>query len=1044
MARGTGLPFPENDVLIQPSPSVAGQSSAAAQVAAGAQAWGQLAEAGARLANTGVHVYEHEAHRAKVGYLADQELEIRRTRTELQDKFSQDPAGFDKAWMAYTEGKLGKVEPSAVNHIKRELGNQGNAAYSSLLSEKRGRDRALDSNRIKLLTDQTGGDVITSAMAGELNGPRGLAALQKYRSVLDSAVTANLMTQEEADLRFNDTTSRAGAETVIKSIGDKYRVNRATGEDAGALALKEAEDQLLRTTDPRLQGLSEEQRYNYYHKATAEIRALEAERKRDLSDARREKTEAETIMGQGVRVPNDTIDDIADRLKKNGGHGDAARLRASAVRHDRLTEFGKQPLSAQVQQYQGVATSLGASFKPEIGAAIDTAAAEAGVDVRVLRRFAQIESGGDPRNVTGSYKGLFQLSDQEFAKYGGGDIFNPQDNARAAARKIAAESAQFKAQFGRDATPFDLYMVHQQGAGGYAAHLANPSAPAWQNMASTAEGRQKGEAWAKAAIWRNIPDKIKTQFPNGVESVTSAQFIEMWGKKVAGQTIDITQPGVDLKLLVGERKLLGKGADAEWIRVKSQIDSGVRPDPESLNTIIQAASIAGDHVLLEELGERMRRFEATEEAGRASLPVQQQALTEARALGTSGQLAPGEAAWIRDLEKVIATTKDRLEHDPIALAAERFPERFAMPAPIDLGARDEALKGLNTRVQMARFVGQTYDRPSVMALSTGDRSHIAGAIAGPDPKRASVAFDVLASIPDDHFAATLRSEDIRNAIGGAARSTDPVKFSSAMMAIDRLWARAPEDVNRILGEDVVKTLQNWQAKLRYSSPAELAEQLKRRDDPQVIEQHKRLEQKGREIARKHTIKQITDDLDPGLFTIGPDVPTDARTRDAAVADYESVFAERYAQSLDEKVARQQTIERMSLYWGRSKVNNGRLTLHAPETVYPAINGSHDWLKDQLRTDLTTRLGTVPDDHNVVADRTTEADISAGRPPSYLVVTKNAKGEWDIVRGADQRPLRYRWDIGPGRELARDYFQRQRQRVFGGRASDGSISDIVAP
>ena len=150
----------------------------------------------------------------------------------------------------------------------------------------------------------------------------------------------------------------------------------------------------------------------------------------------------------------------------------------------------------------------------------------------MLRSFMGIESGGNPYARTGSYKGLFQLSDSEFAKYGGGNVYDPEDNTRAAAAKLAAERDAFKAQYGREPTATDLYLTHQQGSGGYAAHTANPSAPAWQNMYSTAEGQQKGPEWAKKAIWGNVPEDVRHKYPGGVESMTSQQFMDLWRDKV--------------------------------------------------------------------------------------------------------------------------------------------------------------------------------------------------------------------------------------------------------------------------------------------------------------------------------------------------------------------------------------------------------------------------------------------------------------------------------------------------------------------------------
>lgn len=167
--------------------------------------------------------------------------------------------------------------------------------------------------------------------------------------------------------------------------------------------------------------------------------------------------------------------------------------------------------------------------------AIGRAARASGVPESTMRMFARIESGNNPNAKTGSYSGLFQLSEDEFKKYGGtpGKILDPEENAAAAGRKLKAEMDRFRERNGREASDLDLYLVHQQGEAGSAAHMRNPDAPAWKNMAGTGEGRRKGAAWAKQAIWGNIPDDVKAQFPGGVESVTSRQFIGVWADKQA-------------------------------------------------------------------------------------------------------------------------------------------------------------------------------------------------------------------------------------------------------------------------------------------------------------------------------------------------------------------------------------------------------------------------------------------------------------------------------------------------------------------------------
>jgi len=145
-----------------------------------------------------------------------------------------------------------------------------------------------------------------------------------------------------------------------------------------------------------------------------------------------------------------------------------------------------------------------------------------------------MESSGDPNQVTGRYKGLLQLDDKEFRANGGtGSIFDPEQNIMAGVNKLSREKLQFEQKYGRPATMQDLYLVHNQGAAGYGAHLRNPDAPAWQNMAGTLEGKQKGPNWAKAAIWGNLPKSVQAKY-GSVENVTGQNFIDERNRITAG------------------------------------------------------------------------------------------------------------------------------------------------------------------------------------------------------------------------------------------------------------------------------------------------------------------------------------------------------------------------------------------------------------------------------------------------------------------------------------------------------------------------------
>jgi hypothetical protein len=161
------------------------------------------------------------------------------------------------------------------------------------------------------------------------------------------------------------------------------------------------------------------------------------------------------------------------------------------------------------------------------------AAERSGLDADYLDKIMRIESGGNPYARTGSYHGLFQLSQPEFTRYGGTNIYDPYQNAEIGARKMAEERDRFRDKYGREPSPTEFYMLHQQGEAGTAAHLADPDAPAWRNMYGTGEGRQKGPGWARQAIWGNLSPADRARF-GSVENVTSRDFLDAWNRKVEG------------------------------------------------------------------------------------------------------------------------------------------------------------------------------------------------------------------------------------------------------------------------------------------------------------------------------------------------------------------------------------------------------------------------------------------------------------------------------------------------------------------------------
>ncbi len=162
---------------------------------------------------------------------------------------------------------------------------------------------------------------------------------------------------------------------------------------------------------------------------------------------------------------------------------------------------------------------------------IERAAKAFGVDANFMKAVAKIESDFNPRERTGSYIGLFQLSKSEFSEYGAGDILNPRDNAMAAAYKFVTEAALFEVITRKKPTFPDLYLIHQQGWEGAAQHVSHPQQIAWKSMCATQEGLAKGERWCKRAIWGNTLPAVKREWKS-VDLLTSGAFVAMWRDRV--------------------------------------------------------------------------------------------------------------------------------------------------------------------------------------------------------------------------------------------------------------------------------------------------------------------------------------------------------------------------------------------------------------------------------------------------------------------------------------------------------------------------------
>lgn len=142
---------------------------------------------------------------------------------------------------------------------------------------------------------------------------------------------------------------------------------------------------------------------------------------------------------------------------------------------------------------------------------------QAGENASTAIRIAQLESTLNPaaKNPRSSAAGLFQFIDSTWARFGGGDRLDPELSSRNGVRLMAENRAALRRGLGRDPAEWELYLAHQQGAGGAVAMLKNPDANAVEVL------RGIGSRNPLAAVRLN----------GGDAATTAGEFAAHWRRK---------------------------------------------------------------------------------------------------------------------------------------------------------------------------------------------------------------------------------------------------------------------------------------------------------------------------------------------------------------------------------------------------------------------------------------------------------------------------------------------------------------------------------
>lgn len=182
-----------------------------------------------------------------------------------------------------------------------------------------------------------------------------------------------------------------------------------------------------------------------------------------------------------------------------------------------------QPATPSVSTPMGQTSIPSGQIDPRLGSAISTvASAHPDISPEYMTRLALVENGGrvEGGSQLSSAQGPFQFLSGTAKQYGLANPNDPNASAEAAARLTLDNKAALTQALGREPTPGELYLAHQQGSGGAINLLSHPNAPV-ESVIGAAAARNNAAAPGMTA--GQFAGKWTGKFGDIVQTVDPAQ-----------------------------------------------------------------------------------------------------------------------------------------------------------------------------------------------------------------------------------------------------------------------------------------------------------------------------------------------------------------------------------------------------------------------------------------------------------------------------------------------------------------------------------------
>lgn len=186
-------------------------------------------------------------------------------------------------------------------------------------------------------------------------------------------------------------------------------------------------------------------------------------------------------------------------------------------------------------------------------------------------------------------------------------------------------------------------------------------------------------------------------------------------------------------------------------------------------------------------------------------------------------------------------------------------------------------------------------------------------------------------------------------------------------------------------------------------------------DPAFQDRREARKTEGAKLAKNRSATEITADYD-GAFSWEPTLGGSDQERDTILATYRRDFEEHYARTGDEDQSIALAKKDLKRAYNVTQLsgNGARIMKNPPEMRYPAINDSHEWVREQALEDVNGYLKSVGkkpitsdklfiENTRATDEAVSKGGLARGHAPPYGLTWIDENGLYQTVPGTVFKP-----------------------------------------